>query len=31
MSRYMTEQFIAVRRVDPEELFPATTMVDPKT
>jgi len=31
MSRYMVEQSIAVRPVDPEELFPATTMSDPKT
>jgi 4,5-dihydroxyphthalate decarboxylase len=31
MSRYMVEQYVAVRSVDPGELFPATTMVDPKT
>jgi hypothetical protein len=31
MSRYMVEQSIAVRAVDPAELFPQTTMSDPKT
>ena len=31
MSRHLMEQCIAIRPVDPEELFPATTMVDPKT
>jgi len=30
MSRYLVEQYIALRPVDPEELFPATTMDDPK-
>lgn len=31
MSRHLIEQHIAVRPVDPEELFPVTTMSDPKT
>jgi 4,5-dihydroxyphthalate decarboxylase len=30
MSRFLLEQHITVRAVDPEELFPATTMSDPK-
>jgi 4,5-dihydroxyphthalate decarboxylase len=30
MSRFLMEQHITVRPVDPEELFPATTMSEPK-
>jgi hypothetical protein len=30
MSRFLVEQHITVRAVEPEELFPVTTMSDPK-